>query len=296
MKAAPVGLSSSSPSPLLLSTLISYISTMASVPVLRHAPLVRAVQSRALAMASSSSSSARATSDVAIPSVNKNNQESRVLLGMSEQDLQQLALEFGQQKYRGKQLHHLLYKRKVKEIQDFSHLPLAFRNELQEAGWNVGRSPIYKEVTAADGTVKGLPQELRKCNAHGRVIMMPKKLRKMIVAKDMLENSKDKSDVEFANMMGATLLIILKNQQGILVYATDRTSSTGPFPYAVSISEKRIIDAPVIRRKNWSLKVLEDRAYYLGESKASCKNLAHKGPDRLRSDSKPQQLFYYSFQ
>ncbi|KAK4431156.1 putative dual-specificity RNA methyltransferase RlmN [Sesamum alatum] len=129
---------------------------MTSVAVLRHAPLARAVQSRALAIASgsSSSSSVGTTSAVAVPSVNKNNQESRVLLGMSEQDLQQLALEFGQQKYRGKQLHHLLYKRKVKEIQDFSHLPLAFRNELQEAGWNVGRSPIYKEVTAADGTVK----------------------------------------------------------------------------------------------------------------------------------------------
>ncbi|KAL2227507.1 uncharacterized protein LOC105161275 [Sesamum indicum] len=153
MKRVPVGLSSSSPSPRLLSTLISHISTMTSVAVLRHAPLVRAVQSRALAMASSSSS-VRTTPDVAIPSVNKNNQESRVLLGMSEQDLQQLALDFGQQKYRGKQLHHLLYKRKVKEIQDFSHLPLTFRNELQEAGWNVGRSPIYKEVTASDGTVK----------------------------------------------------------------------------------------------------------------------------------------------
>ncbi|KAF5467309.1 hypothetical protein F2P56_017145 [Juglans regia] len=75
----------------------------------------------------------------------------QVLLGMSEHELQQLALEFGQQSYRGKQLHHLIYKRKVKEIEDFSH---SFRNDLQEAGWKVGRSPIYHTVTAADGTVK----------------------------------------------------------------------------------------------------------------------------------------------
>ncbi|OMO58999.1 Ribosomal RNA large subunit methyltransferase RlmN, partial [Corchorus capsularis] len=80
--------------------------------------------------------------------------DSRVLLGMSEQELQQLAVEFGQQSYRGKQLHHLIYKRKEKEIQDFSHLPQAFRNALIEAGWRLGRSPIYQSVTAADGTVK----------------------------------------------------------------------------------------------------------------------------------------------
>lgn len=33
-------------------------------------------------------------------------------------------------------------------------MPLAFRNELHDAGWRVGRSPIHKAVTAADGTVK----------------------------------------------------------------------------------------------------------------------------------------------
>ena len=33
-------------------------------------------------------------------------------------------------------------------------VPLAFRNELEEAGWKVGRSPIYQSVTSADGTVK----------------------------------------------------------------------------------------------------------------------------------------------
>lgn len=33
-------------------------------------------------------------------------------------------------------------------------VPLAFRNELQEAGWRIGRSPVYKEVTATDGTKK----------------------------------------------------------------------------------------------------------------------------------------------
>lgn len=73
---------------------------------------------------------------------------------MSEQELQQLAVELGQQSYRGKQLYQLIYKRKVKEIQEFAQLPLAFRTELQESGWKVGRSPVHQMVTATDGTIK----------------------------------------------------------------------------------------------------------------------------------------------
>lgn len=33
-------------------------------------------------------------------------------------------------------------------------VPQAFRNDLQEAGWTVGRLPIFRTVTATDGTVK----------------------------------------------------------------------------------------------------------------------------------------------
>ncbi|ONK62244.1 uncharacterized protein A4U43_C07F1850 [Asparagus officinalis] len=73
---------------------------------------------------------------------------------MSESELQQLAIDLGQQKYRGRQLHDLLYKTKAKEYQDFKNLPQAFRDNLKEAGWRVGRSAIHRSVTAADGTVK----------------------------------------------------------------------------------------------------------------------------------------------
>ncbi|CAN4094785.1 unnamed protein product [Withania somnifera] len=92
---------------------------------------------------------------VSVSSLKKTSQMgSRPLLGLSEEQLEQLALDFGQKSFRGKQLYHLLYKRKIKDIQEFSQLPLAFRNDLQEAGWRVGRSPIHKAVTAADGTIK----------------------------------------------------------------------------------------------------------------------------------------------
>ncbi|KAI8564065.1 hypothetical protein RHMOL_Rhmol03G0154000 [Rhododendron molle] len=110
-------------------------------------PLARAIRSRALTISSRAA--------VTFPSVKKlPHVDSHVLLGMSELELQQLAADLGQEKYRGKQLHHLLYKRKVKDIEDFSNLPQAFRSNLRDAGWRVGRSPVHQAVTAADGTVK----------------------------------------------------------------------------------------------------------------------------------------------
>ncbi|KAK8926498.1 hypothetical protein KSP39_PZI019032 [Platanthera zijinensis] len=82
--------------------------------------------------------------------------DSRYLVGMSESELRQVALDYGQKSYRGKQLHDLLYKTRVKDISDFSHLPQVFREELREAGWRVGRSAIHHTVTALDGTIKVL--------------------------------------------------------------------------------------------------------------------------------------------
>lgn len=35
-------------------------------------------------------------------------------------------------------------------------MPQAFRSNLRDAGWRVGRSPVHQAVTAADGTVKVL--------------------------------------------------------------------------------------------------------------------------------------------
>ncbi|KAL9260679.1 putative dual-specificity RNA methyltransferase RlmN [Drosera capensis] len=108
-------------------------------------PLARTLSSRSLAIPSSSyPRSLSVASHVA----------EKKLLGMSEGELQQLAVDLGQERYRGKQLHQLLYKRKAKDIDDFTYMPQSFRKELQEAGWSVGRSPVHRTVTAADGTIK----------------------------------------------------------------------------------------------------------------------------------------------
>ncbi|XWS65987.1 hypothetical protein CRYUN_Cryun05aG0161500 [Craigia yunnanensis] len=138
----------------MIATKMSMLQHVCSVP------LARAIRPRSFTVSASASASASATIPpsrnltVSSPSSRSPHVDPCVLLGMSAQDLQQLAVDFGQQSYRGKQLHHLIYKRKAKEIQDFSHLPQAFRNDLMEAGWRIGRSPIYHSVTAADGTVK----------------------------------------------------------------------------------------------------------------------------------------------
>ncbi|KAL5561839.1 hypothetical protein UlMin_031586 [Ulmus minor] len=129
---------------------------MALIQQVWSVPLARAVRTRSIAASTIVSSQTQtnfSTITTSSPPTVKL-PDSHVLLGLSEPQLQELAVQFGQKTYRGKQLHHLIYQRKIGEIQDFSQLPQAFRNELEEAGWRVGRSPIYRSVTAADGTVK----------------------------------------------------------------------------------------------------------------------------------------------
>ncbi|KAK9168703.1 hypothetical protein Syun_000843 [Stephania yunnanensis] len=78
---------------------------------------------------------------------------------MKVPSLQTFVVVVVQQRYRGKQLHQLIYK-----------MAQSFRNGLEEAGWKVGRSPIHSVVRAADGTIKckswknsGLPLRCSFC-------------------------------------------------------------------------------------------------------------------------------------
>ncbi|KAF8646880.1 hypothetical protein HU200_065686 [Digitaria exilis] len=138
---------------------------MAAAPShVRAAPLARAFRARASATATATAPTSR-----------------RALLGLSEAELRQLALDHGQQSYRGKQLHDLLYKSRARQVQEFNYgesavhatcllvcspkqnnlytpctVPKAFREALLGAGWTVGRSPVHHAVTASDGTTKVL--------------------------------------------------------------------------------------------------------------------------------------------
>ncbi|CAH2058707.1 unnamed protein product [Thlaspi arvense] len=126
-----------------------------SVPISRMMVVRRHSLSTAAAAAISTATTAvPSPKPTSVKPVRAPHVDSQVLLGMSEPELQQLAIKLGQEGYRGKQLHHLIYKRKVKEVEDFSTLPQTFRKELVEGGFKVGRSPIYQTVTATDGTIK----------------------------------------------------------------------------------------------------------------------------------------------
>ncbi|CAD6234466.1 unnamed protein product [Miscanthus lutarioriparius] len=115
---------------------------MAAPQHVRAAPLAGALRATATATAS-------ATAPIKSQGTSR-----RALLGLSEPQLRQLALHLGQKSYRGKQLHDLLYKSRAKQIEDFNHVPKAFREALLGAGWSVGRSPVHHAVTASDGTTK----------------------------------------------------------------------------------------------------------------------------------------------
>ncbi|KAH8963060.1 hypothetical protein BDL97_05G132800 [Sphagnum fallax] len=79
---------------------------------------------------------------------------SKILLGKSQEELEELAIALGEKKYRGRQLHLLIYKNKMNSIQDCAQLPKMFRDALEAEGWSMGRSTIHHSTISSDGTVK----------------------------------------------------------------------------------------------------------------------------------------------
>ncbi|KAL3702117.1 hypothetical protein R1sor_020139 [Riccia sorocarpa] len=78
----------------------------------------------------------------------------KFLLGKSEDELVDLAVKLGEQKYRGRQIHQLLYKTRATSIDDFHHLPKVFKEALLSEGWQVGRSSVHHVAKSTDGTTK----------------------------------------------------------------------------------------------------------------------------------------------
>jgi 23S rRNA (adenine2503-C2)-methyltransferase len=82
--------------------------------------------------------------------------QSNHLLGLSLQELTDLALDAGQPSYRGKQLFEALYARRVHSLEDISTLPAQFRRALAQTGISVGLPTIDKKFISNDGTVRYL--------------------------------------------------------------------------------------------------------------------------------------------
>jgi 23S rRNA (adenine2503-C2)-methyltransferase len=78
------------------------------------------------------------------------------LLGLTIQQLTEIAEGLGQPGYRARQLLDGLYRQRWSALEQFTMLPLAFRQRLGESGYAIGLPSIEKKFVSADGTIRYL--------------------------------------------------------------------------------------------------------------------------------------------
>ena len=78
------------------------------------------------------------------------------LLGSSIKDLENVALDYGQAAFRGRQIYNWIYnyRNKNKNIDQIEVLPLDFRKKLMNDGFNVSELHLNEKNLANDGTLK----------------------------------------------------------------------------------------------------------------------------------------------
>jgi 23S rRNA (adenine2503-C2)-methyltransferase len=78
------------------------------------------------------------------------------LLGLSFQQLTEVAEGFGQAPYRARQLLDGLYRQRWPGLDQFTTLPLMFRRQLTDSGYEVGLPRVEKKFVSLDGTIRYL--------------------------------------------------------------------------------------------------------------------------------------------
>src|SRR5690349_23658329 len=78
------------------------------------------------------------------------------LLGLSLQQLTEIAERLGEPAYRARQLFDGLYRQRWSELGQFTPLPADLRRELQGQGYSVGLPKIEKKFVSSDGTIRFL--------------------------------------------------------------------------------------------------------------------------------------------
>ena len=80
----------------------------------------------------------------------------KILLGSSIKELENVALEYGQAAFRGRQIYNWIYnyRNKKKNIEQIEVLPLDFRLKLKNDGFKVSELSVQAKNLANDGTVK----------------------------------------------------------------------------------------------------------------------------------------------
>ncbi|HLW79315.1 MAG TPA: hypothetical protein VKU44_06915, partial [Terriglobia bacterium] len=80
---------------------------------------------------------------------------SRNLLGMTRPELEQLALDAGQPRYRGGQIYEGLYQRRVRDFAGLTNLSQEFRRRLGSTA-RIAYPRIEREFQSRDGSVRYL--------------------------------------------------------------------------------------------------------------------------------------------
>ena len=77
-------------------------------------------------------------------------------LGNSIKDLENVALDYGQPAFRGRQIYNWIYnyKNKYKNIDQIEILPLDFRKKLKDDGFKLSELSFQEKKLASDGTLK----------------------------------------------------------------------------------------------------------------------------------------------
>src|SRR5664279_4393228 len=78
------------------------------------------------------------------------------LLGLTIQQLTEIAESLGQPGYRVRQLLDGLYRQRWSRLEQFTMLPFAFRQRLSESGYSIGLPTIEKKFVSTDGTIRYL--------------------------------------------------------------------------------------------------------------------------------------------
>ena len=78
------------------------------------------------------------------------------LLGSSIEELENVALNYGQAAFRGRQIYNWIYnyRNKKKNIDQIEVLPLNFRKKLKDDGFKVNDLSLKEKNLANDGTLK----------------------------------------------------------------------------------------------------------------------------------------------
>jgi len=78
------------------------------------------------------------------------------LLGLSLQELTDLVENLGEPPYRARQLFDGLYRQRWPELEQFTTLPLALRQQLRKCGFSVARPRLETKFVSTDGTIRYL--------------------------------------------------------------------------------------------------------------------------------------------